>query len=246
VDRPLPPEQRARVDRPAVTWGIGDFVWIYFAGIAASVVFAQIGVAITGDDPNHIGGVTTALALAGQFGGWIVGLAWVSRRKGRGTLRADFGLVIRARDAGFLLVGVALEIGLGVLIQPLVNLVNENQSVVNDLEKAHGLKLAALALVAGIVAPVCEELLFRGLLLRSLARRLEPAPAIAVCALVFALAHLLDPTLGTLAVVPALFALGAVSGVLALRTGDLSRSIFLHVGFNLLTTASALYTALRK
>ena len=247
MDRPLPPDQRARVDRPGVTWGIGDFVWIFFAGIVASVVFLQIGLGITGDDPNHIGGITTALALAGQFGGWIAGLVWVSRRKGRGTLRADFGLVVRARDAGVLLVGVALEIGLGILLVPLVNLVNEKQSVVNDLEKANGLKLAALALVAGLVAPVFEELLFRGLLLRSVARRLEPGPAVAVTALVFALSHyLLDPTLGTLAVVPALFALGAVSGVLALRSGELSKSIFLHVGFNLLTTVSALYTALRK
>jgi len=246
VDRPLPPDQRERVGRPAVTWGIGDFVWVYFAGIAASLVFAQIGLAITGDDPKNIGGVTTALALLGQFGGWIAGLVWVSRRKGRGTLRADFGFVVRIRDAGILLVGIALEIGLAVVVQPLVNLANQQQTVVNDLEKAHGLKLAALALVAGVVAPVTEELLFRGLLLRSIARRLEPGPAIAVTALVFALAHLLDPSLGTLAVLPALFALGAVSGVLALRTGDLSKSIFLHVGFNLLTTVSALSTALRK
>ena len=94
---------------------------------------------------------------------------------------------------------------------------------------------------------MCEELLFRGLLLRSLARRVTALQAVTISALVFALAHpLFDPSLGTLAVVPALFALGAVSGVVALRTGELSRSILLHVGFNLLTTASALYTALHK
>ena len=109
MDRPLPPDQRERVGRPAVTWGIGDFVWVYFAGIAASLVFAQIGLAITGDDPKNIGGVTPALALLGQFGGWIAGLVWVSRRKGRGTLRADFGFVVRIRDAGILLVGIAFE-----------------------------------------------------------------------------------------------------------------------------------------
>jgi membrane protease YdiL (CAAX protease family) len=246
VDRPEPPPARTRVAGPGVTWGIGDFVWIYFAGIVASIVCSEIGLAITGDDPKHIGGVTTALALAGQFGGWILGLVWLSRRKGRGTLRSDFGFVVRARDAGWLVIGVALEIGLGVLVQPLVNLANQKQSVVNDLEQAHGLKLAALAIFAGLVAPVCEELLFRGLLLRSVARRLEPGPAIAVSALVFALAHLLDPSWGTVAVLPALFALGAVSGALALRTGDLSRSIYLHIGFNFLTTVSALYTALRK
>ncbi len=99
-----------------------------------------------------------------------------------------------------------------------------------------------LAVFAGLIAPFCEELLFRGLLLRSLARRVPALWAIALSALAFAAAHpLFDPSLGSLAVVPALFALGAVSGVVALRTGELSRSILLHVGFNLLTTVAALF-----
>jgi len=59
-----------------------------------------------------------------------------------------------------------------------------------------------------------------------------------VQALVFALAHpLLDPHIGTLAVVPALFALGAISGIAAVVYGDLSVSIPMHIGFNLLTVA---------
>jgi membrane protease YdiL (CAAX protease family) len=63
-------------------------------------------------------------------------------------------------------------------------------------------------------------------------------------ALVFALVHpLLSPTLGDLAVVPALFALGVVSGTVASRRGDLSASILLHVGFNLLTVLAALGAA---
>ena len=57
----------------------------------------------------------------------------------------------------------------------------------------------------------------------------------------FALAHpALDPHWGTFAVVPALFALGAVSGAMAVRRGNLSVSILLHIGFNLLTTAAPL------
>ena len=61
-------------------------------------------------------------------------------------------------------------------------------------------------------------------------------------ALAFALAHpMLDPTWGTFAVVPALFALGVISGVAAFRRGDLSVPILLHVGFNLLTTVAAFH-----
>jgi len=225
-----------------VTWGLGDFFWIYFGGIFAGLVLAAIGYGISGDRPAHPGAITDGLAFLGQFGGWLVGLALVSRRKGMGTLRADFGLIVHRRELWWVGAGVALEIGLAVLIYPIVHLVNQSQDVVKDLDQARGVHLALIALVAGLIAPVCEELLFRGLLLRALRRRMAPDTAVAVSALVFALAHpMLSPTWGTFAVVPALFALGAVSGVMALRRGDLSVSIFLHIGFNLLTTVSALH-----
>jgi membrane protease YdiL (CAAX protease family) len=69
---------------------------------------------------------------------------------------------------------------------------------------------------------------------------------VAVSALVFALAHpALDPTWGTFVIVPALFGLGLVSGAVAVRRGDLSVSIMLHIGFNFLTTFSAVADAIR-
>jgi membrane protease YdiL (CAAX protease family) len=70
---------------------------------------------------------------------------------------------------------------------------------------------------------------------------MSPTAAVIVQALVFALAHpMLSPTLGDLAVVPALFLLGAVSGFAAVRRGDLSSSILMHIGFNLVTTVGVL------
>jgi membrane protease YdiL (CAAX protease family) len=243
VDRTLPPEGRVPVERPGVTWGLGDFFTVYFGGIVAGLVLASIGFAITGDKTTDPGALTNGLSFLGQFGGWVALMVMVSRRKGRGSLAADFGLSVYRRDSWVIAAGVALEIGLTILILPLVNLTNgRHQDVVNELDKAHGMQLALIALVAGLVAPVCEELLFRGLLLRALRRRVSPVGAVTISALVFALAHpLLDPSIGTVAVVPALFAMGAVSGVLAIRKGNLSMSIFLHIGFNLLTTAAALH-----
>jgi uncharacterized protein len=243
VDRTLPPARREPVERPAVVWGLGDFFWIYFAGIFAGLFLAVIGYSVSGDKSGSPGALVDGLSFLGQFGGWIAGLIWVSRYKGRGTLRADFGLVVRLRDAWAIAAGVGLEIALTILIVPLVNLAqHQSQDVVKELQDARGLHLWLIALVAGIIAPVCEELLFRGLLLRALRRRVSPTMAVTISALAFALAHpMLDPTIGTLAVVPALFALGAISAVFALRRGDLSVSIFLHIGFNLLTTVSALH-----
>jgi membrane protease YdiL (CAAX protease family) len=242
VDRTSPPDRHIPAGQPVVTWGLGDFFWIYFGGILAGLVLGAVGFGLTRDPPAHPGAITDGLAFLGQFGGWLLGLALVSRRKGVGTLRADFGLVVHARELWVITVGVVLEIALSVLIYPIVNLVHESQDVVKDLDQARGVHLVLIALVAGLIAPVCEELLFRGLLLRALRRRVSPDAAVALSALAFALAHpMLSPTWGTFAVVPALFALGAVSGVMALRRGDLSVSILLHVGFNLLTTVSAFH-----
>jgi membrane protease YdiL (CAAX protease family) len=72
-------------------------------------------------------------------------------------------------------------------------------------------------------------------LLRALVRRTDPARAVFVSALIFALIHVVgDPD--TYYYVPAFLLLGLVSGWRAQRTGNLSQSVMLHVGFNLLAS----------
>jgi membrane protease YdiL (CAAX protease family) len=44
-----------------------------------------------------------------------------------------------------------------------------------------------------------------------------------------------DPSVGTLIALPAIILLGVVSGYQAAKTGNLSRSIMLHMGFNALS-----------
>jgi len=220
-------------------WGLGDFAWIYVAGIFASVVGSAVGFAITGDSADHVGAATTALATLAQFGTWFGCVVWVARWKGK-SVRHDFGLTLELRDWWAPFAGIGLFLVGTAIIEPLVRIVNEHQAVVDDLNSASGAKLAVFAVVAALVAPVCEELLFRGLLLRALRRRMSPAAAIIVQALAFALAHpMLSPTLGDFAVVPALFLMGAASGIAATRRGNLSASILMHIGFNLVTTLLA-------
>jgi uncharacterized protein len=234
------PERVPATDVTPLRWGLGDFLWIYFAGIVASVVGASIGFAITGDTSGHVGALTTALSTFGQFGTWLALLLYIAHSKGR-SLRDDFGLTFQLEDWWAPFAGIGLFLVGSALIYPLVSIANANQQVVDDLREAGGAKLAVFAVVASIVAPVCEELLFRGLLLRALRRRMSPEMAVIVQALAFALAHpMLSPSLGDFAVVPALFLLGAASGVVAVRRGDLSASIMMHIGFNLVTTLLAL------
>jgi membrane protease YdiL (CAAX protease family) len=227
-----------------VRWGLGDFIWIYFAGLLGSVLLGGIAAGISHQDT---GALTDAFSFAGQYAGWLGGLIYVSHTKGRGSLLADFGFVVHARDAWALVVGFALSIALSIMSLPLVSLAhNEHQDIVNQLQNSGRATQIVIAIAAGFVAPVLEELMFRGLLLRALRRRFMPEVAIGISALVFALAHpLLDPHLGTFALVPALFALGAISGIAATWTGELSVSIALHIGFNLLTVVSTTAVLLR-
>jgi membrane protease YdiL (CAAX protease family) len=222
-------------------WGLGDVIWVYLAGLVLSLVTGGIGYALSGDTAGHEGALTVALSALGQFGGWFGAVAFVARTKGR-SLRQDFGFTVRTSSWWGLFTGLGLFVVGTFMLLPIVDLIhNEHQQVADELSKATGAKLAVYVVLAALLAPVVEELLFRGLLLRALRRRMQPTAAIAVQALVFAFAHpLLSPSLGDLAVVPALFLLAAASGIASETTGDLSASILMHIGFNLVTTLSAL------
>jgi uncharacterized protein len=222
-------------------WGIPDAVLVWVASVVAAAVVASVALAVTHTDAKHASDSTTVLAASvlAQYGVMLGGAAWVSRRKGRGSVALDFGLRVRWSDWTWALRGLALQLVLIPVLAPLSIVGNRTQSVVKDVQQSSGGKLAFLALTALVFAPFVEELLFRGMLLRALARRVRPETAVALTGLAFGMAHLLDPN--AISALPGLVALGMISSVVALRTGDLSRSIFLHMGFNALGLAIALH-----
>jgi membrane protease YdiL (CAAX protease family) len=223
--------------RPRVRWGIGDAIAAWFAGLVVAQVVLGFGV-----DPDLPGDLVVVLVAQDvAIIGWLVGVA---RRKGLGTLSADFGFSALPRDGGlatdvgWLLAGVGLQLASLLPISLLVAVHGEDaeQNVVNVADRASGLQVPLIVLAVAVLAPVTEELLFRGALLRGLQRRMKPDAAVFVCALVFGLVHLLgDPSIGSLIAFPAILLLGLVAGYQAVRTGDLSRSIMLHIGFNSLS-----------
>jgi hypothetical protein len=109
------------------------------------------------------------------------------------------------------------------------------QEAVRIASRSTGLAVPLVFVAVGLLAPVAEELVFRGALLRSLLRRTTPGWAVFVSAAVFGLVHFGDPSVGTLMAFPAIFSLGLVSGYQAVKTGDLSHSIMLHLGFNIVS-----------
>jgi uncharacterized protein len=217
-----------------VGWGIPDAAVAFVLSLLAASV-ADTPFIDHGRLPKHLEVPAALAAIAAQTAATVAYLAFAARR-GRGSLRADFGLRLSVRNGLWFVAGVGVAALAGVFIAPIIDaghLHSSSQEVVRTFQRAHGLDTTFFIVAVLVVAPIGEELLFRGALLRALLRRTSPATAIFVAALAFALVHVvLDPGAGY--AVPALLFLGLLSGYEAWRTGDLSRSILLHAGFNLL------------
>lgn len=219
------------VTRPRVRWGLWDFAIAWAVGLFGALAGAVL--VVDARKPVQLIVLVVAQNVA------IIGyLAWVARNKGVGSLHADFGLVVRAGDLGWFLAGIGLQL---VSLIPTALLVavhgdDAKQDVVNVANRSEGFEIPLIILGVSVLVPIAEELLFRGMLLRGLLRRMEPGLAVLVSAVVFGGIHAVgDPSLGTVIALPVLMLLGVVAGAQAVSSGELSRPILLHMGFNALT-----------
>ena len=108
---------------------------------------------------------------------------WVSRHDGTGDLGRDLGFrwkpIDLATGLGAWLAATVLQVAVLVVLQLLGLPLGTNTDTISDARDTPA-TLVVLALLAVVVAPIVEELLFRGLVLRSLRSRLGPWPAILV------------------------------------------------------------------
>ena len=157
----------------------------------------------------------------------------------------DFGLRFRLIDVPVgLVIGVVSQLVLVPIVSlPWIALLGKDLDDLDDsarelADKATDpLGVALLFVIVVLGAPVVEELFFRGLLQRSLLRRVAPVLAVAISALVFGVTHF------QLLQFPALVAFGAVLGFLALRTGRLGPAIVAHMAFNAVTVIALVLTS---
>lgn len=219
---------------------VGFLVGFVASTLSELSVAAATGVAFVRGSPGR---TTPSMVLVGLLMLWV-GLGGVpllvARRKGHGPVR-DFGLALRPWPD--LPLGVLVGLASQYLLIPLLYL--PLQPVIPHLSDrlshpaqsftggAHGAMYVVLGVLAAGGAAVVEELFFRGLLLRSLLKRLGPigprlAPIISilVAAVAFGLAH--EEVLQLLG----LTAFGVVLGVLAHRFGRLGPGMVAHAAFN--------------
>jgi membrane protease YdiL (CAAX protease family) len=102
------------------------------------------------------------------------------------------------------------------------------------------LSVAAIA----VVPALCEEALFRGIVLGALRPAARPSLAVAVQAFLFALIHLDATAAGPPVMyrVPFTFAVGLALGVLRLRTGSLAGPALAHALLNTITFLVVLFS----
>jgi membrane protease YdiL (CAAX protease family) len=217
--------------RRRVRWGLGEAVAGYLAAFVLLNLVGGIWYGVTGQNDPSLGSIIATLAAL--WVGLVGTVVLTSRFKGQGSLRADFGLAIEARDVPLgLAIGVASQFLLSLLYLPFRVLnpeLDPSAEAERLIDPVQGGGLLVLAVLLVVGAPVVEELFFRGLLQRALSRRFGPGWAVAVSSLAFGLTHYQPVQL------LGLVAFGVVLGLLAERSGRLGPGIVAHGAFNATT-----------
>jgi len=102
--------------------------------------------------------------------------------------------------------------------------------------------IVVLVLVAVVLAPVAEELMFRGLILRTFMRRMSFWPAAVLSTLLFGGFHVyeVDTVAGAVTLAASVGMLGLVNCYLVRITGRLTPGIMVHATYNALAVAVVL------
>lgn len=180
--------------------------------------------------------------LLGYLAVWLPLLGAVlfsSRFRGTRSLAVDVGLRFRPIDALW-------GLGAGLLARVAATLIEigvYGRAAPPALTLDDGWWLFTAVLAPTVIAPVIEELFFRGLLLRVLQRAGGSSVAVTVSSIAFAALHLLAATSPAqlLVVGLATLAFGVVTGVLAVVTGRIGAAIIAHVVFNALIVVPGLF-----
>ena len=245
-------------------WGLGDALLAIPFIIAMSVAGAVIGMIVAalgtdsfsfsfdGDDLDDLSdpamlppALIVISALAQQAGQAI--WPWIVTKWKGISMAVDWRLRFKPID---LVIGIVVG-GVGVVLatlaatgmEALIGLDDpseaQNTDILTDAEGTPWL-WAILAIVI-IGAPISEELLFRGLVLRAFENRWGPVVAIICSTIAFTLVHFTGAGFGaTLVLFSSIGLIGAILGIITWRTDRLAPAIIAHVVFNVVGSIGAL------
>lgn len=216
---------------PGRTWGARDaalaILLVPLVLVLAGSGLVALGLPVVAAAAGSTAAVAGAAVLAGrraaaQSQGWERALGFDA------PLWSDSGRIV-GWTAALLVLEALLA---GVLAQVFPALEDARASNTELLQDLSFGGLLVFAFLAVTVAPVLEELLFRGLVLRGLMLRVGFWPAALVSSLVFGLLHATAADASGALVVLSITGLGLGLCVLARRTGRLGPSIGVHALHN--------------
>jgi membrane protease YdiL (CAAX protease family) len=231
-----PPPAAAAVDarEPFTTLPIAAAWW----GLAVTAA-ALVGARFVLEGLGHLDWpivVYAVLAAVLSYGPMVLYTRYASRRWGTGDLQRDLGFRFRWADLGWGPVacigawcgGFAAALVVAVLRLPI----RSNTEGVNNYAGDRGVLIAFL-LTAVLVAPVVEELMFRGVVLRGFASVMPAWSAVGLQGVFFGAAHL-DPVrgVGNVGLVLVLAAVGTVLGTAAYLLRRIGPTIVAHALYN--------------
>jgi uncharacterized protein len=225
--RPAADEPRFHPLVAVVAW-LSVFI---FSTLAVGIIIAAAGYSASQPDDWPLWLV--GLAQLPLWGGYFAVAIIVSRVRGTGHWRRDYGVSFRMTDLWGVPIGALTQLVFVWLLYRILDLLIN----VHDLDKparqltdrASGWGVLILVLIVVFAAPFFEELFFRGLVMRAIQSYFDDTLALIGSAVIFAAVHF------ELLQFPALVLFGLVTGYCAQRTGRLGMSIFAHMGFNLTT-----------
>ena len=204
------------------TWGdMLAVVGIYLLATVASSIVMAIIAAVSGGAGSLAermsSGPMSALSYALSMTLTIVGvLIYRKLRRGKGKM---FRLSMRGFNPMLILWGFVLVLITGIVIEPVLNLFPESfLDLLNQMGANGGWSVLMLA----VLAPVMEEVLFRGILLESVREKYSSGRAIVLSALMFGVIHIIPQQ-----VVNA-FVIGLILGYIYVRTDSLWPVIIIH------------------
>lgn len=244
---PARPVARAAAGEPR--WGLGDAVAAWFiAQVCAAIGFSLLLVAFDSTRAQAADGdislAFTALTFPPLWFGFVAVPIWAAATKGAGWVH-DFRARIALID---LPIGLAAGAAAQIILVPLVSLpvlwlsgtdfeeLGEPARELGARATSPG-TVVLLFLMVGIGAPIAEEIMYRGLVLRSFEKRFGTTVAVIASSVVFGVVHF------QLLQFPALAVAGLVFALLAVRFDRLGPAIVAHMAFNTVTVINIVWFA---
>ena len=249
VERTVLDEQVRGAGRDPQPWGLRT--WL---GPLIALAVVVVGVDLVALAPGR-GVSRTVLGVVALVGGELLLLAAlllcgraVAARGG--GWRATFGFDrIRGRDWVPWLLGLVIVYVCRTTVLLIAAAVTDGRAVQEagnlDVGRPTVLSVVVIGLTVAVLAPITEELMFRGLLLRTFMRRMPFWPAALLSTLLFALLHVpqVDTVAGAVTLALTVAVLGLGNCYLVRITGRLAPAMMVHASFNLLPLVFAFAAA---